>query len=139
MNEVREKGLALFAEIMGETRAAEMRRGTESGGFGGGMAGLAADFAFGSVWARDGLERAQRSLVTIGILIAQRQSSELKNHIRIGLTNGLTQREIEEAILQSIPYAGFPAATTATTAMVEVFREQGIDAESKTPEERGML
>jgi len=138
MSDVRAKGLELFGEIMGEQRAAEMARGLESPGFGGAMAGLATDFAFGSIWSREGLEREQRSLVTIGILIAQRQSAELKNHFRIALANGLTQQEIEEAVLQSVPYVGFPAATTASTAMVEVFRELGIGS-AKTPEERGML
>lgn len=138
MNDLQSLGLTLFSEIMGEERAAEMRRGLESPGFGGAMAELATEFAFGRVWARDGLERKQRSLVTIGILIALRQTAELKNHFRIALTNGLTKREIEEAVLQSVPYVGFPAATTASSAMLEVFRDAGLD-DARTPEERGML
>jgi 4-carboxymuconolactone decarboxylase len=139
MNEVRRKGLELFTEIMGEDRGREMRKGTEASGYAGIMAGLAVDFAFGSIWARPGLERKQRSLVTLGVLIAQRQPAELKNHIRIALANGLTKSEIEEAVLQSVPYVGFPAATSATTVMIEVFREAGLDTTTRTPEERGML
>jgi 4-carboxymuconolactone decarboxylase len=138
MSEIREKGLALFGEVRGETTAAEVRRNIEAGGFMGAMLELAMDFAFGTVWTRAGLERKQRSLVTIGILIAQRQTTELKGHIRIGLANGLTKLEIEEAILQSVPYAGFPASLTATEVMVQVFREAGLDTETKTPEERGL-
>lgn len=139
MADVTERGLALFGEIMGAERAAAMRSTMEGGGFASAMADLAVDFAFGSVWARDGLERKQRSLIVIGILIAQRQPGELKNHIRIGLTNGLTVREIEEALIQSVPYVGFPAATTASTAILEVLRELGLDTHSTTSEERGML
>src|SRR5271170_3703812 len=104
---------------MGAEREAAMRATMEGEGFAASMANLAVDFAFGSVWARDGLERKQRSLVTIGILIALRQPSELKNHIRIGLTNGLSVREIEEALIQSVPYVGFPAAASASTAIIE--------------------
>ncbi|HEY6868866.1 MAG TPA: carboxymuconolactone decarboxylase family protein, partial [Novosphingobium sp.] len=64
---------------------------------------------------------------------------ELKNHIRIGLTNGLTVREIEEALIQTLPYVGFPAVAGATSAIVEVLREAGLDTQTRTAEERGML
>lgn len=137
--DIRARGERLFAEIMGEDRANEMRRGIEAGGFGGAMSELATDFAFGSVWSRGGLERKQRSLVTIGILIAQRQVAELKNHFRIALTNGLTRTELEEAVIQSVPYTGFPAAASASGALIEVLRERGLDTESRTSAERGLL
>ncbi|MDF8334672.1 carboxymuconolactone decarboxylase family protein [Novosphingobium cyanobacteriorum] len=139
MSDVTERGLQLFAEIMGEERAEQMRLGIQSTGFGAAIGKLATDYAFGSVWARDGLERKQRSLVVIGVLIAQRQILELKNHIRIGITNGLTVREIEEALIQTLPYVGFPAVASATTAIVEVLRELGLDTQTQTAEERGML
>ena len=139
MSDVTERGLQLFAEIMGEERAEQMRLGIQSTGFGAAIGKLATDYAFGSVWARDGLERKQRSLVVIGVLIAQRQILELKNHIRIGITNGLTVREIEEALIQTLPYVGFPAVASATSAIVEVLRELGLDTQTKTAEERGML
>jgi 4-carboxymuconolactone decarboxylase len=139
MTDVTERGLQVFAEIMGEERANQMRMGMQSTGFGSAIAKLATDFAFGSVWAREGLERKYRSLVVIGILIAQRQTAELKNHIRIGLTNGLTVTEIEEALIQTLPYVGFPAVASATSAIVEVLREVGIDTQTRTAEERGML
>lgn len=134
-----ERGLKIFGEMMGETRATEMRAGLSGDHFGTAIGQLAVDYAFGDVWARDGLARKQRSLVVIGILIAQRQIAELKNHIRIGVANGLTAREIEEALIQAIPYTGFPAVASATTAVVEVLREQGIDTTTRTSEERGML
>lgn len=139
MSDVTERGLKFFSEIMGEELAQQMRMGIESEGFGAAIGKLATDFAFGSVWGRNGLERKQRSLVVIGVLIAQRQILELKNHIRIGLTNGLTVREIEEALIQTLPYVGFPAVASATSAIVEVLREQGLDTQTRTAEERGML
>jgi 4-carboxymuconolactone decarboxylase len=73
------------------------------------------------------------------MLIAQHQPLELKNHLRIGLANGLTKQEIEEAAIQSVPYCAFPAAASASSAMLEVFREQGLDTESQTAKERGLL
>jgi 4-carboxymuconolactone decarboxylase len=139
MSDVTERGLKLFGEIMGEDRAAEMRQGIDGTGFGAAIGKLATDFAFGSVWARDGLERKQRSLVVISVLIAQRQMQELKNHVRIGLRNGLTATEIEEALIQTLPYVGFPAVASAMSAIIEVLREEGIDTQSRTSEERGLL
>jgi 4-carboxymuconolactone decarboxylase len=86
-----------------------MRQLIEDNAFGSALANVAVDSVFASIWTREGLERKQRSLVTIGILIALRQTSELKNHIEVGIRNGLSVQEIEEAILQAAAYAGFPA------------------------------
>ena len=75
----------------------------------------------------------------ISTLIAQRQTSELRNHIRIAINNGLTPREIEEALIQTLPYIGFPAVASAMTAIIEVLRELGLDTATATSEERGLL
>lgn len=134
-----ERGLAVFGELMGETARDAMAGGLENRGFGGDIGELACQFAFGAVWGRDGLERKHRSLVVLAVLIAQRQPGELKNHVRIALNNGLTPREIEEALIQTLPYVGFPAVASATTAIIEVLRERGIDTATQTSEERGLL
>ncbi len=139
MNERAEYGLKVFGEIMGEEKAAAFRANAESTGFASGIGRLARDFAFADVWGRDGLERKQRSLVTMGILIATRQTLELKNHVRIAVRNGLTVRELEEVLFQCLPYLGFPAVASATTVMLETLRELGLETETKTSEERGLL
>ena len=138
-DDLTEKGIAVFGELMGEQARTAMADGLNSSSFGSDIGKLACQFAFGSVWAREGLESKYRSLVVLSVLIAQRQPSELKNHVRIGLNNGLTPREIEEALIQTIPYVGFPAVASAMTAIIEVLRERGIDTETRTSEERGLL
>jgi AraC-like DNA-binding protein len=65
----------------------------------------------------------QRSLVIIGILIALRQTEKLRNHLRIGLANGLTVREIEEATIQAAVHAGFAAARAASNVILQVLQE----------------
>jgi 4-carboxymuconolactone decarboxylase len=132
-------GLRVFGELMGDAARAAMADGLKNRGFGGDVGEIACQFAFASVWARDGLERKHRSLVVLAVLIAQRQSAELKNHVRIALNNGLTPREIEEALIQTLPYVGFPAVASAMTSIVEVLRERGIATDTKTSEERGLL
>ena len=137
--EMTEKGRVIFGELMGGGAADAMANVLANRGFGGDLAEMACQFAFASVWGREGLERKQRSLVTLGVLIAQRQNAELKNHVRIALNNGLTVRELEETLIQTAPYVGFPAIASATTTMVEVLHERGIATDTKTFEERGLL
>ena len=52
---------------------------------------------------------------------------------------GLTVRELEELLLQAQPYVGWPAVSTATTAVIEVLRERGLGGVVRTAEERGVL
>jgi len=75
---------------------------------------------WGALWGRDGLAPRDRSLVTLGILIALGAETELKTHVRIAMTNGLTQDEIAEVIYHSSGYTGFPRAVAARTVAREV-------------------
>ncbi|MGW4911027.1 carboxymuconolactone decarboxylase family protein [Streptomyces sp. NPDC004270] len=74
---------------------------------------------WGALWAREGLTARDRSLVTLGILIALGAESELKTHVRVALANGLTRDEIAEVIYHSSGYTGFPRAVAARTAARE--------------------
>jgi 4-carboxymuconolactone decarboxylase len=78
---------------------------------------------WGALWAREGLSSRDRSLVTLGLLIALGAETELKTHVRIGLTNGLTKDEIAEVIYHAAGYAGFPAAVAARTAAREALSD----------------
>ena len=73
------------------------------------------------VWARPGLTRAQRSLVTIGILSALREEGPLRVHVEAGLANGLSRTEISETIMHSAVYAGVPQALRSMQVAYEVF------------------
>jgi 4-carboxymuconolactone decarboxylase len=113
-----------------------MRSAIDSGTTGAALTALSMDFVFGQVWSRDGLQPSQRSLVTMAVLLALRQTAELKNHIRIGLTNGLTPQEVEEAFIQAAAYAGFPAARVATDLLGEILRESDRSFDGDAHERR---
>ena len=72
------------------------------------------------VWSRPGLTPAQRSLVTISVLVANGHLGPLREHVQIGLGNGLTPTEITEAIIQCAVYAGFPAMVSAMEVAADV-------------------
>jgi 4-carboxymuconolactone decarboxylase len=134
-----ERGAAVLGEMLGDKAAKAAREAVSSGDFGTDLTRLGLDFAFAEVWDRPDLDRRSRSLVVIGMLIALRSTHELKNHFRIGINHGLTAKELEEAVIQSLPYAGFPGSSPAMTALIEVLRELKIDSNSKTVNERGLL
>src|SRR5690349_24449048 len=69
--------------------------------------------AWGSVWARPGLDRRTRSLITIAILAALGRTEELRLHLGASQNIGVDEREVAEALLHVAVYAGVPAANTA--------------------------
>lgn len=127
----RERGAQFFGDVLGQGKEAELRTHLGSADFGRECATWSADFAFGTVWTREGLDRRTRSCVVLGMLMALRQTEEIKHHVRIALANGLTVAELEEVLYMSVPYAGFPAANSAKHAMIEALR--AIEAEGAAP------
>jgi 4-carboxymuconolactone decarboxylase len=111
---MREQGLQVFRELLPGALPdgdVDMRDGT----FGDELLEIGIDNVFGRLWAREGLSRRDRSLVTMGILIALRATDEFAHHVEIARNNGLSEDEIAEVIYHSSGYAGFPAANTACT------------------------
>ena len=134
-----ERGIAVIASMMGPQFGENLRAHASSGKFGSGIARMAIDYSFADSWGRDGLARREKSLVVLGILIAQKQTAELKNHVKIGAANGLTTADFESLLIQASSYVGFPCIASATTAVIEALREIGLDPDVKTAEERGLL
>jgi 4-carboxymuconolactone decarboxylase len=87
------------------------------------LAELTDKVLFGDVWARPGLSRRDRSLVTVSALIAMNRPDQLRSHIALARQNGVTEQEIVEAITQLAFYAGWPSAVTAVGVAREVFRQ----------------
>lgn len=136
--DTREPGRKVVRQMLGDEFLGRMEGYAASEHIFSDAAKFALDFVFTQVWARPGLDLRSRSLVTIGVLVASGKPDELRNHVRAGLNNGLTLKEIEEALIQTIPYAGFPAFAQAQLAVMAELREQGVDT-GGTPEERGLL
>lgn len=77
-------------------------------------------YAWGEVWGRPGLSRAERSMITLTALAVLRQDEELAMHVRAALRNGLTAGQITEVLLQVAVYAGVPAANRAFAVAAQV-------------------
>jgi 4-carboxymuconolactone decarboxylase len=70
-------------------------------------------YAWGDIWSRPGLSRAERSLVTLAVLTALQHEGELAMHVKAALRNGLTPEQIQEVLLQVTIYAGVPTGNRA--------------------------
>lgn len=70
-------------------------------------------YAWGEIWSRPGLTRAERSIVTLTVLAALQHEDELAMHVKAALRNGLTASQIQEVLLQVGLYAGVPVANRA--------------------------
>jgi 4-carboxymuconolactone decarboxylase len=77
---------------------------------------------WGDLWARPGLDRRDRSLITIAILAAAGHE-ELGLHLRAAKNTGATRDEIVEALLHVALYAGVPAANSAFKVMKQIYEE----------------
>jgi 4-carboxymuconolactone decarboxylase len=80
-------------------------------------------YAWGEIWARPGLPRPTRSIITLAMMVALNRSDEFRLHVRAALNNGVTRDEIKEVLLQTAVYCGVPAANAAFHAAEEVFSE----------------
>jgi 4-carboxymuconolactone decarboxylase len=82
--------------------------------------------AWGDVWARPGLDRRTRSIVTLSALTALRAENEIAMHVRAAITNGLTPVEIGEVLLHTALYAGLPGANAALAIAQRTLAELGL-------------
>lgn len=88
------------------------------------LAELSQSLLFGEIWARPGLDRRERSLVTLAALLALGRSEQFSIHLEIAKTHGVRTEEISELITHLAFYAGWPAAHTASCILAE---QQGAE------------
>jgi 4-carboxymuconolactone decarboxylase len=81
--------------------------------------------AWGSIWARPGLDRKTRSCITLAVLTALHCHDELAMHVRAAIGNGLTAQEISEVLLHTGVYAGVPASNAAFQIAQRTLAELG--------------
>jgi 4-carboxymuconolactone decarboxylase len=91
-------------------------------------------YAWGEIWTRPGLDRRQRSCITLTALVALGRLEELEMHVRAARRNGLSADEIKEVLLHSAIYCGVPAANAAFAVAQRVLAEQDEPQETEQDE-----
>ena len=114
-SERRERGLARLAELGDEPGGDEFLARM------GDLGDWVVDFVFGDVHARPGLGARERELIILAVLTTLGGAEpQVRAHIRALRAIDVPVSEIEESILQTAPYAGFPRAINA----LKVLREE---------------
>jgi 4-carboxymuconolactone decarboxylase len=116
------KGMKVRRAVLGDAHVDRAR--AQENSFNAPFQDLITRYAWGEIWTRPGLPRKTRSLITIAMLVALNRPEELRMHLRAAKNNGVTQKDIQEVLLQTAIYCGVPAANHAFHIAEEVFREQ---------------
>ncbi len=123
------QGLAARKEVLGAAHVEKSMAGVSD--FARPIQNLVTEYCWGAIWTRDGLERKTRSLINIAMLTALGRNHELGIHVHGAITNGCTEEEIQEVLLQTAIYVGVPAA-------LESFRiAEGVLTTLRTPTHDG--
>ncbi|MEH0108849.1 4-carboxymuconolactone decarboxylase [Tersicoccus sp. MR15.9] len=117
-----EEGLAVRREVLGASHVDASMQATSD--FARPIQELVTEYCWGAVWTRDGLPRKTRSLINLAMLTALNRSHELGVHVRGALTNGATEAEIQEVLLQTAVYVGVPAALESFRIADGILQEQ---------------
>ena len=119
------EGMAVRRAVLGDDHVDRAVAGTTP--FTAPFQDLITRYAWGEIWSRPGLSRAERSMITLTALAVLRQEQELATHVRAALRNGLSPEQIQEVLLQVAVYAGVPAANRAFAVAQAVLAADGPD------------
>ena len=116
-----ERGLAKLAEVDGQTG----QRVVDSLGD---LGRYIVEFAFGDIYSRPGMSLREREIATVAILTALGgREPQLRVHMEAALHVGITLQELEEIVLQTVPYAGFPTAINAMNVLSQFKSEEAAE------------
>ncbi|TCJ37764.1 carboxymuconolactone decarboxylase family protein [Parafrankia sp. BMG5.11] len=90
------------------------------------LAGITADYGYGEVWGRPGLDLRTRSFITVSVLQVQYQNDQLHIHVNNALNLGITPEAVGEAITQAGIYDGGSGWHNAMNVARHVFLQHGI-------------
>lgn len=124
MNERFTKGLETIKQYVTKEEATRMIEADVLADIAPDLRKMIIEFAYGDVYSRPGLDAKSRALVVITAVVTQGAAPQTKTHITRGLHAGLTQTEIVEALLQLVPYIGFPRVQNALTIAQQIFQEE---------------
>lgn len=88
---------------------------------------LITEGAWGTVWASDGIEDRERSMLTLALLAALGNFDEIPMHIRATARTGASKRDVLEVFQHVAIYAGVPRANHALKLAKQTYAEMEQD------------
>lgn len=83
------------------------------------------EVCFGDFYTREGLDVKTRELLFISALVTTGNTVTLKSHIKGNFKAGNSKETVTAAIIQCLPYVGFPNTLAALKTLKEVLNENG--------------
>lgn len=80
------------------------------------------EFCFGDIYTRGGLDVKTRELLAIGILVTTGNMQTLQSHIAGSIRAGNSLETVTAAIIQCMPYVGFPNALNALKVLKDTLK-----------------
>ena len=80
------------------------------------------EFCFGDIYTRGGLDVKTRELLAIGILVTTGNMQTLQSHIAGNIRAGNSPETVTAAIIQCMPYVGFPNALNALKVLKDTLK-----------------
>jgi 4-carboxymuconolactone decarboxylase len=128
--ERRARGMEIRRAVLGEAHVERARAGTTD--LGAEFQDLITRYAWGEIWARPGISRRTRSLLTVAMLVALNRPEELRLHLRAAAACGVTREELREVLLHAAVYCGVPAAHAAIQLAEAELPPGGTDPGNET-------
>ena len=117
-NERYEKGFSIQNPIYGDEIKKSLSGLPEN--MGDDVSRFLTEFCFGDFYTREGLDIKTRELLVIALLTTTGNFDTLKSHIKGNLKVGNSKEIIAAAIIQAMPYTGFPNAISALKTLKDV-------------------
>jgi 4-carboxymuconolactone decarboxylase len=115
-----ERGMAKQVEMNGKAGNTEREMVERLGDLG----RYVIEFAYGDIYTRTVMTERDREIGAVAVLTVLGREKQLAAHIGTALKLGMTVNEVEEVILQTVTYAGFPTALNAIGVLRQVQTEQ---------------
>ncbi|CAK7026138.1 MAG: hypothetical protein PARBA_01096 [Parabacteroides sp.] len=90
------------------------------GGLGSDVERFLTEYCFGDIYTRNGLDIKTRELLAYCVLTTLEAESQLRSHLQGNLAVGNTKETLAAAIIQCLPYIGFPPAIKALKIIQEI-------------------
>jgi 4-carboxymuconolactone decarboxylase len=120
--ELYDQGQKLRREILGDTYVDKAAKTTTD--FNRPFQELIAEYVWGTLWSRPGLDRRTRALINLGMLTAMGRTEEVKIYLGAAPNIGVTRDDVREVLMQTAIYCGIPAALDSFRVAQQVFDEQ---------------
>ncbi len=117
-----EKGYAIQNPLYGDT--IKNRLENIPGGIGNDVARFLTAYCFGDIYTRNGLDIKTRELLIYCILTALEADSRLNSHTKANIKLGNSRETLAAAVVQCLPYIGFPPAMKALNIIKSTATEQ---------------